>query len=423
MIAARWGGYVLEGVASILVARYTGPAGKGILAVLNVLSGFAIQMGNLGLHAATAYFAAREAEALSRIAWTSLLLAPAIGIVMSAALGVGIGIFPAILPSIPTLFIAISLLSIPLALVIMFFQNILLGQQRIGAYILLDVGGKALALPLIILILVFLQGGVRELLIAGLCLISATAILAVRLAFQGVTTRFAFDHALLRRMLAYGLRSYLSCVFAYLILRSDMLLVNYFLGSAQAGIYAVAVNLADLLLVFPTAVGTMLFPRISSRVTDDGILTAAVSRHTAAGMLLLCAGAWACAHPLIVLLFGRAFRDAATPFLLLLPGILALSLEIVFMNDLAGRGLPPVVIAVPGIGLVINLALNVALIPHFGLNAAAISSSVAYSVMLVIAWKAFARRTVTSARTCYLITHADVQALFARLLEICRRNR
>jgi len=250
---------------------------------------------------------------------------------------------------------------------------------------------------------------------AGLLMSVAAAITAVRLAFRGVTAAFAFDRRLLRDMLAYGFRSYLSCLFAFLIIRSDMLLVNYFLGPAQAGVYSVAVNLTDLLLVFPAAVGTMLFPRISAQPKDDGTLTASVCRHTVAGMAALCIGVGVLAHPLIVLLYGDAFRGAAAPLLLLLPGILALSLETIFMNDLAGRGLPPIVIVVPAVGLVLNLALNLAFIPRFGLLAAAASSSLAYGAMLAIAWSAFARRTGASAAACTLLTGADLEALLERL--------
>lgn len=413
-VLSRWSGFVLDGVASIVVARYIGPAGKGILAVLGVIAGLAMQMGNLGLHAATAHFAAREAGALARIAWASLLLAPAIGVGLIAALGTLASLLPALVPNVPWLLLTLTLLTLPFGLLTLFFQNILLGQQRVGAYNLLDVGSRAVALPLVLVILIGLGGGVRELVAAGLLMSVVTATTAVRLAFSGVKGPFAFDPQLLGNMLWYGFRSYLSSLFAFLIIRSDMLLVNYFLGAAQAGIYAIAVSLADLLLVFPTAVGTMLFPRVSSRPEDDGSLTAAACRHTAAGMIVFCLAAGILAQPLILLLYGGAFSGAAAPFFLLLPGILALSLETIFMNDLAGRGLPPIVIVVPAVGLVLNLILNLAFIPRFGLLAAAASSSFAYGAMLAIAWTAFARRTATPVVACSLLTISDLKALYQR---------
>jgi O-antigen/teichoic acid export membrane protein len=57
-VIARWTGFVLDAVASIIVGRYTGPSGKGTLAVLGVIAGLAVQMGNLGLRAAAACLAA-----------------------------------------------------------------------------------------------------------------------------------------------------------------------------------------------------------------------------------------------------------------------------------------------------------------------------------------------------------------------------
>ena len=414
-ILTRWSGFVLDGVASVVVARYIGPTGKGTLSVLNVITGLAMQVGNLGLHAATAHFAAREKGSLARIAWASLLLAPAIGVVIAAGLGIAIAAFPVLVSGVPSPLVVISLLTIPFAFLLLFFQNILLGQQRIRVYNLLDVGGKSLALPVVLIILLVLKGGVQELVVAGLFVSAAISVVAVRQAFRGVSAPFVVDFPFLGRMLAFGLRSYVSCLLAFLIIRSDMLLVNYFLGTAQAGVYAVAVNLTDLLLIFPTAVGTMLFPRISAQPRDDGFLTAAACRHTLAGMAVICIAAGALAQPLVQLLYGGAFSEAVVPFLLLLPGVLALSLETIFMNDLAGRGLPPIVIAVPGIGLVLNLALNLVFIPRFGIPAAAAASSLAYGAMLAIAWNAFARRTTVPATACGLLTLNDVKALHRRL--------
>jgi len=414
-ILTRLTGHGLEGIASIVVARSIGPVGKGTLAILNVFGGLAVQMGNLGLHAATAHFTAREAGALGRIVSISLVLAPTMGAILATGLGAVVLTFPTLIPNVPWLLVLVTLLGIPFAFLLLFFQNILLGQQRISAYNLLDIGAKVFSLPLVLFILLVLQGGVQELVIAGFLLSVATALLAVRLVFRGVILpSLTLDGPMVRRMLAYGSRSYIACLFAFLIIRSDMLLVNYFLGAAQAGIYAVSVNLADLMLVFPTAVGTMLFPRVSAQRDDDGTLTAAVSRHTAAGMAAICLTAGIVVRPLIQLLYGEAFRGAAAPFLLLLPGIFALSLETIFMNDLAGRGLPPIVIGVPAVGLVLNVILNLALIPRFGILAAAGSSSLAYCAMLVIAWIAFARRTATPALACSLLTAADLKALYAR---------
>ncbi len=44
-VLSRWSGFVLDGVTSIVVARYIGPAGKSILAALSVIAGLATGQG------------------------------------------------------------------------------------------------------------------------------------------------------------------------------------------------------------------------------------------------------------------------------------------------------------------------------------------------------------------------------------------
>ena len=70
--------------------------------------------------------------------------------------------------------------------------------------------------------------------------------------------------ASLRSGLGYGVRAYLGSLFAFLVLKSDILLVKYLRGAEETGYYAIAVGLADILMMLPTVVGTVLFPRLSA---------------------------------------------------------------------------------------------------------------------------------------------------------------
>jgi Na+-driven multidrug efflux pump len=56
----------------------------------------------------------------------------------------------------------------------------------------------------------------------------------------------------------------------------------------------------------------------------------------------------------------------------------------VFMNFLASCGMPLVAVYSPLVALVVNVALNLALIPRMGFAGAALASSVAYALMLLI---------------------------------------
>jgi O-antigen/teichoic acid export membrane protein len=88
------------------------------------------------------------------------------------------------------------------------------------------------------------------------------------------------------------------------------------------------------------------------------------------------------AGPAVLLLFGAEFAPAVAPLRLLMPAVLLLSVNSVLMNYLASSGMPPVTVYSPAAATVVNVALNLWLIPRLGGTGAAVSSLVAYACML-----------------------------------------
>ncbi len=197
---------------------------------------------------------------------------------------------------------------------------------------------------------------------------------------------FAWSAGTLRGALPYGLRAYVGGLFAFLVLKSDVLLVSYMRGAVETGYYSVAVGLADILLMLPTVVGTILFPKLSA-VPDLATRWALVRRVLAAmvpatpvalGVTYVLAG------PLIRLAYGSAFEPSTAAVGWLLPGVGCYAINGVLMNFLAACGMPRVVVLGPLVALVVNVAGNLWLIPRLGFVGASITSSVAYAVMLAI---------------------------------------
>jgi O-antigen/teichoic acid export membrane protein len=74
------------------------------------------------------------------------------------------------------------------------------------------------------------------------------------------------------------------------------------------------------------------------------------------------------------------FGDSIPPFLVLLPGAVSMSLAKVMGSYVAGRGRPGVM-AMGTIGvLIINVALNILLIPKLGIVGASLASLVSYTL-------------------------------------------
>src|SRR5207244_5034354 len=107
-----------------------------------------------------------------------------------------------------------------------------------------------------------------------------------------------------------------------LLSRLDLLLVTGYLGSHQAGLYAVTATIADGMYVIPAVVGLNLFPRVAE--SGESRETAAVFRSVAVLYALVCLATVPLAAPGIRLFFGDDFAGSVSLFYWLLPGIYCL---------------------------------------------------------------------------------------------------
>ncbi len=190
-------------------------------------------------------------------------------------------------------------------------------------------------------------------------------------------------------MVGYGFRIYVATLAGFLVIRMDMFLVNGFLGAAEAGRYAVAVALADGMALLPIAVAVNLFPRVARGGSTE--TSAEVFRALALLYGVLCLATVPLAGPAIDALFGPDFEEATTLYLWLLPGIFCLGMLSVLSHHFAGRGFPLEAMLVWFVGLGLNLALNLLFLRSGGTYVAALSSSIAYAVLLVLHVRLFAR--------------------------------
>jgi len=78
-------------------------------------------------------------------------------------------------------------------------------------------------------------------------------------------------------------------------------------------------------------------------------------------------------------------------FVWLLPGLVCLSVHSILMAYFLAIGTPKRTLLGPLVGLVMNLVLNLFLIPQFGFVGASIASTLAYGLMLAVSVTVFVR--------------------------------
>ncbi|ADJ13944.1 polysaccharide biosynthesis protein [Halalkalicoccus jeotgali B3] len=176
----------------------------------------------------------------------------------------------------------------------------------------------------------------------------------------------------------------------------DILLLQPMVGSHETGLYKAALVIAEFLWLIPTAVQIIFIQSSSEMWSRDASeeITSMVStatRYTLVLTTLLLLGIAALAAPFMELYFGPEFGAAVVPMLLLLPGVLGFAVARPIYAIGQGKGELQILIVATGTAAVINLALNLLLIPRYGMAGAAIATSIGYGSMVVFHYLA-ARR-------------------------------
>ena len=185
----------------------------------------------------------------------------------------------------------------------------------------------------------------------------------------------------------------MSATLIFLMFRSDVYLVEHFLGAAALGVYAIAVIIAEMIQRGPNIAGAVLLPKVLRGVDDDHAMSRVVGRWTFLFSLLVAAVIIIGGGPLIHWCFGDDFSGAHLPLMWMLPGLVAAGFASVLNTKLAGQGYPPVTLWAPAVALTANVALNLLLIPRAGLVGAAQATSVAYILWALIVTIAYQRQT------------------------------
>jgi O-antigen/teichoic acid export membrane protein len=381
---------LILGVATgVLIARALGPSGRGAIAVAFAFAFLLIQFGILGLHSANAYFASRTPEQISRILTNTIWASLAIGILL-AIVGLALWrLFPSLLRGLDSLDVAVILVGLPAILGAQLLQGLLLAEGRMIAYNGVEFGMAIATFVGLAVILLAFSGGVLSALVLLVSVNVAGALAFIFLLRHHLRGLRRFDIPLFRTMLRYGFRLYVAALLAYLMWRTNLLLVNSYLGSSEAGKFSIAVALGDTIHLLPTVVALNLFPRIASG--DDSTDTGAVFRSLTLIYGLLCIAIIPILSPLISLLYGDAFTGAATICYWLLPGIFAYGMVSVLSYHFAGRGFPLRALLVWFVGVAINFTIAFPTLAHHENAAfAALAISIAYGVVLALHMRMYA---------------------------------
>jgi PST family polysaccharide transporter len=199
------------------------------------------------------------------------------------------------------------------------------------------------------------------------------------------------DHAVLsvKRSLARTLvrqsGPYLfSSVAVLMYMKVDVVLLGYLSTNTQTGIYALAQKISEVLYIVPVVLIASAFPSLARRF-QGGLDRIGGSQQlffdlAVGSSLVVLVAANVLAQPMIEGLFGTAYRPAIQIFHLHSWSCIAIAMYEARHRWMATASLQRYSPLVTSLGLALNIAMNLVLIPRLGAQGAAISTVASYFV-------------------------------------------
>ena len=354
-------------VAALLLARALGPSGRGSVAFITVTALVVARVVKIGLGQATSVLAAQRPEARPMLLSNLLAFSLAMSLVGGALVGAGLYLFDAEPAGIERTDFAILGAGIVAASLV--DDNFLIGCGRLKHAAAISASGGWLYAGALTAALVTDGLTVESAALAwvGAHLVWATLLATVGLRTAGLSRP---DARLLAESVRFGSRAWLGSASLFLNARLDQILL---------GLYAVAVNGAEILLFLPTAIATALLPAVA-RAEGLSKVERTLRTFRAAAILTLCTIAVAAALGWIAipLAFGSDFGNSVEPFMWLLPGALGYTALSIFSNSLLASHAPGLSSLGSAAALGVSVVLDLLLIPPFGASGAAAAASAAF---------------------------------------------
>ncbi len=380
---------LLLGVCTAAIfARVLGPSGRGLLALAMLVPSIAATFLRLGQETVNITFAGLYKEHRSALFLQSIFL--------SLLGGVGgflvISAFYFLLPidrgefaKLSTTTIWLTCIVVPVSILATIMLALVRGVGRIAAAAFIQIGHSVALFAAALLLLVVFDFGLNAAVLAmtfGLLVTAALSIFALR--DYACLNPSKLSGKFLKKSLGFGTKVGLATFATFMVYRLDQGVLGYKVSSAQLGLYVVAVGLAERTKVLPRSISMAFLPRLVNELSARQEQVPQVFRYSLIVTFLAMLVVAALGVPAIIIVFGWDYAGSIVPFLILLPGIVALGGSRILAIDILAREKPIYSVITSFTTMLMTIVLLLLLIPFLGIAGAALASTITYISALVL---------------------------------------
>ncbi len=358
--------------SGVITARALGPSGRGSLAAIIMWPQFLAYVMTLGVPAASVYCIRKDPEQASIYSAVAMMLSVLMGFVAAAF---GMIVIPHSLHTYPNSIVHFARLVVLIAPIALLGITLSTQAQSAGAFRRMNVFRIAQPVMVLLVLFVLWRASVLNPYSASLAYLLA----GIPVTIWNLVWVIRYFHPHLRnprvpmkKMVGYGVRVWGADLLSTVSNQVDRILIVGMLAPRLMGLYVVSQSVAGVLNVLPSAVSTVLSPKVTGRTTAEIVAaTGSALRLTMMGMLLGAMPLFFFGGFLLRFAYGNKYDGAAAILRILLFEAVLDGMTAVASQGFMAAGVPGTVTLLEGCGLITAVPLMYWMIPRWGLQGAA----------------------------------------------------
>jgi O-antigen/teichoic acid export membrane protein len=219
----------------------------------------------------------------------------------------------------------------------------------------------------------------------SLTFIIAFLVLIRKIGIPKIQWHLTFSRAIIKQSLPYALLILLMMFYT----RMDSVMIERFHsnGKYEAGIYAQGFRLLDALFMFGMIFSNLLFPIFSYLIRkreEMRPLLKTAANLLIGGAFVIAVFSYFNAEYLLNLIYTNHVSQSIPSFQLLMLSFIGMCVTLIYGTLLTANGNLLVLNVYSGIGILINLLLNLCFIPVYGAQGAAVSTLITQSIIAIL---------------------------------------
>ena len=363
------------------IARYLGPANFGILNYTISFVGLFSFIATFGIDSVVSREIVKNHDLKSEIIGTSFYL-KIIGGILSVIMIFTVSYFTTKDQMLLGLIWMFSLTYIFQAfnIIVIYFHS-----QVLSIYSMMIIIGASLVSTILKIFLIFFHAGIIWLLAIYTL---ETVVVAIGFILIFIYKGHKLREWIFKKEVAFMILKdswplMLSSVAIGIYMKIDQVMIKNMIGNEQAGIYAVAVKLSEVWYFIPSVICASVFPAIiKSLIVSKEFFESRLKKLYSLMFwiaFLIASFITIFSYPIVKILFGNSYLRAVTTTQIYVWAGISVSLGIVVGQYLLAQNLTRISFYTTIIGAIVNVLMNIILIPRVGINGAAFATLISYT--------------------------------------------